>query len=84
MLNQDSNKEPLINADHKITEQRRGTIKVSNKDYHINLNSENYLNEVNSISTSKYTFLNCIPKILIEQFSKIANIYFLFIAILQV
>jgi len=31
----------------------------------------------NSIQTSKYTFYNFIPKNLIEQFSKIANLYFL-------
>ena len=38
----------------------------------------------NSIHTSKYTLLNALPKILIEQFSKIANIYFLIIAFFQV
>ena len=38
----------------------------------------------NSISTSKYTFYNAIPKILFEQFSKIANIYFLIIAFFQI
>ena len=38
----------------------------------------------NSIHTSKYTFWNALPKILIEQFSKIANIYFLIIAFFQV
>jgi len=40
--------------------------------------------ETNCISTSKYTYINCIPKILMEQFSKMANIYFLMIAIMQV
>jgi len=38
----------------------------------------------NKISTSKYNWFNCIPKILIEQFRKLANFYFLMIAILQV
>lgn len=37
----------------------------------------------NKISTSKYTWYNCIPKILFEQFTKVANIYFLIIAIMQ-
>lgn len=37
----------------------------------------------NSISTSKYTWYSCVPKILIEQFSKMANIYFLIVAVLQ-
>ena len=31
----------------------------------------------NSISTSKYNFVNFIPKNLAEQFSKMANLYFL-------
>jgi len=38
----------------------------------------------NKIWTSKYTWLNCFPKILYEQFKKLANFYFLIIAILQV
>ena len=38
----------------------------------------------NSISTSKYTIYNVIPKILFEQFSKISNIYFLIIAFLEI
>ena len=37
----------------------------------------------NFISTSKYTWYNFIPKILYEQFSKMSNIYFVIIAILQ-
>ena len=63
---------------------------------HIDLNKRNNLSNnsgptelsgeyirVNSISTSKYTFYNALPKILFEQFSKIANIYFLIIAFFQ-
>ena len=49
--------------------------KNKDKDYE-NLNS-------NQISTSKYNCINVFPKILIEQFSKVANLYFLFLAILQ-
>jgi magnesium-transporting ATPase (P-type) len=37
----------------------------------------------NKICTSKYNFINALPKILCEQFSKVGNIYFLFLAILQ-
>jgi phospholipid-transporting ATPase len=37
----------------------------------------------NSIKTSKYTIMNCIPLNLIIQFSKVANIYFLIIGIMQ-
>ena len=36
----------------------------------------------NSICTSKYTMLTFIPKNLFEQFSKMANVYFLFIMVL--
>jgi len=64
-----------------------------------NLHNKNQINEekdkkknlsfkkiqyTNKISTSKYTWLNCIPKIIYEQFKKLANFYFLIIAILQV
>ena len=38
----------------------------------------------NKIRTSKYTWITFIPKNLFEQFSKMANIYFLFIMVLQV
>jgi phospholipid-transporting ATPase len=37
----------------------------------------------NSICTSKYTFLSFLPKNLLEQFSKLPNLYFLLIGFLQ-
>lgn len=37
----------------------------------------------NSISTSKYTCLTFVPKNILEQFSKMANLYFLIIGLLQ-
>ena len=37
----------------------------------------------NSIKTSKYTILNFVPLNLIVQFSKVPNIYFLIIGIMQ-
>ena len=41
-------------------------------------------NKINNfISTSKYTWYNFVPKILYEQFSKMSNIYFIIIAVLQ-
>jgi phospholipid-transporting ATPase len=55
-----------------------------------NMKDKKFLNDrrekipKNSISTSKYTYYNFLPKILFEQFSKIANIYFLIIAFFQV
>ena len=45
-----------------------------------NLNDEN---ENNKIHTSKYKWFNFLSKILMEQFSRLANAYFLVIAILQ-
>jgi hypothetical protein len=39
---------------------------------------------INKIITSKYTRYTFIPKNLFEQFSKMANVYFLFILALQV
>lgn len=37
----------------------------------------------NAICTSKYTYWSAFPKILFEQFSQVGNLYFLFLAILQ-
>ena len=46
-------------------------------------NENDYLFESNKISTAKYQWYNFFPKILMEQFSYIANVYFLIISILQ-
>ena len=64
--------------------QRQSVEKHSEQTYPININSVDNFEESNKISTSKYQWYNCIPKIMIEQFSKMANIYFLLIAIMQV
>lgn len=37
----------------------------------------------NRVKTSKYTFLTFLPKNLVEQFSKLANVYFLIISFMQ-
>jgi hypothetical protein len=61
--------------------------KHEQKAYPVKINEDNFVNdllETNRISTSKYRWYNCIPKILVEQFSKMANIYFLLIAFMQV
>lgn len=59
-----------------------------NEEYYVKINHPKEMDaldmETNCISTSKYTYLNCIPKILMEQFSKMANVYFLLIAFMQV
>lgn len=39
---------------------------------------------MNSIRTTKYTLITFLPKNLFEQFSKMANVYFLFIMVLQI
>jgi phospholipid-transporting ATPase len=61
--------------------------KVEQKPYPVRINEVNIAKEeveTNRISTSKYKWYNCIPKILVEQFSKMANVYFLLIAFMQV
>ena len=67
----------------KIDENKE-TIKNSRNRYKVNINSNNNPDYTNRISTSLYTWYNCFPKILIQQFKKTANIYFLVIALMQV
>jgi phospholipid-transporting ATPase len=61
--------------------------KYSNYTLNVNTRVQQYIkNEKlhsNKICTSKYNKFNFFPKILWEQFSKTSNIYFLFMAILQ-
>ena len=40
-------------------------------------------NEKNKTDTSKYRWFNFLSKILMEQFSRLVNVYFLIIAVLQ-
>ena len=58
-----------------------------NDTYKITLGKNKHLNEIlyetNEIATSKYNLLNIFPKILMEQFSRICNIYLLIIALFQ-
>lgn len=63
----------------KVNFQQNNDNKINLKNKLLNKNKQ----ISNKISTSKYTFFNVIPKILMEQFQKRANIYFLIIAILQ-
>jgi magnesium-transporting ATPase (P-type) len=84
------NKEPLmkeasyqeVKTDTSIKNERQPK-KIK---YTVNVNSrvitKKKLN-LNRIRTSKYNYFNAIPKILCEQFSKVSNIYFLGLAILQ-
>lgn len=50
-------------------------------DRNVNLGGKDYCN--NKVITSKYTWWNFLPKNIFEQFCNLANIYFLFIGILQ-
>ena len=64
------------------------SVSLSNNQYIIfigpNCNKENdILFESNKINTCKYQWYNFFPKILMEQFSYITNVYFLIISILQ-
>ena len=49
----------------------------------INNQELNDAQEKNKIQTSKYKWFNFLAKILMEQFSRLANAYFLVIAVLQ-
>ena len=51
--------------------------------YEIEIGKENFNMPNNSIKTNKYSLINFLPLSLFEQFRKAANIYFIFIAILQ-
>ena len=51
--------------------------KINNRKVKIPKKIKNY------ITTSKYTWYNFMPKILYEQFTKMSNIYFIIIAVLQ-
>ena len=50
---------------------------------YINYPQNNDQEENNIISTSKYTWYNFFPKVLVQEFSRMANNYFLIIAVLQ-
>ncbi len=54
-------------------------------EFHINSNSLNKLkkHKSNSISTTKYSLITFLPKALLFQFMRLANVYFLIIAIIQ-
>jgi magnesium-transporting ATPase (P-type) len=83
-MDSSNKKEKLLNEPKDIK------FKEKDKDiYSINVNTkiQQYITSQdllsNKICTSKYNFINALPKIVCEQFSKVGNIYFLFLAILQ-
>ena len=72
-----------INNNNQINKNSpsQSNLYVVNTKLNIQNLDKKFLN--NEICTSKYTFYNAFPKILYEQFHQISNIYFLFLAILQ-
>ena len=90
----EKNRLRYIYENHKQKEKNKKILKTNFKaDYVIDINKIKKKKNgkrakipkkfKNYISTSKYTWYNFIPKILYEQFSKMSNIYFIIIAILQ-
>ena len=65
----------------KVNEQQKKELMSGYRDLLIG-SPEPFFNN-NSISTTKYTFFTFLPLNLMQQFTKIANIYFLFLTILQ-
>ena len=66
---------------HLLSKRQSVWEQLPDRDIKFNENSQNFKN--NKINTSKYTFWTFIPKNFIEQFSKLANIYFLLVGFLQ-
>jgi len=82
----------IINAQRKSNNSNYNNININNINSNkmrifIGEENENILNNIshgsNKVSTSKYSLISFIPKSLIIQFKKSANIYFLIISILS-
>ena len=76
-----------LNINTKNKENEKPEIKKNSDIYTVFLGTNKDLNshlyETNKISTAKYNWFNVFPKILMEQFSRICNVYILIIAMLQ-
>ncbi|CAG9326924.1 ATP8A1_3 [Blepharisma stoltei] len=73
-------KDPLIESD--ISRRRATTLVMSERNFKIPLPEINPF-PFNKISTSKYNCVTFLPKNLWFQFQKLANVYFLVVAVLQ-
>ena len=72
-------KEPLLTpSDQEGCQYAGGTNEAKKTDLEQNRRYKN-----NAIRTSKYTWLTFVPKNLLSQFSKSANVYFLLIVLAQ-
>jgi phospholipid-transporting ATPase len=73
--------------DQSITRKNsQPAIKAKSYEFYINdnlLNKQKYRHKNNSIDTTKYNIFIFLPKALLFQFFRLANVYFLFIAIIQ-
>ena len=88
-------KEPLTENINDTTSERSESLGLLDSSFHKSMIEEdiyavfinhpdlNDKNEKNKIQTSKYKWFNFLAKILMEQFSRVANAYFLVIAVLQ-
>ena len=80
----DNNDPKIKNYSNENELREEYKIEINNYHYKINNKKVKVPKKLkNYISTSKYTWYNFAPKILYEQFSKMSNIYFVIIAILQ-
>ena len=83
-INNNNNDPKLKNYSNENELREEYKIEINNYHYKINNKKVKIPKKIkNYISTSKYTWYNFAPKILYEQFSKMSNIYFVIIAILQ-
>ena len=86
--NEGNESNEIINNSFLIGDISKSQESQSNNDeniYAVYINNQKLkdINEKNRIDTSKYKLYNFLAKILMEQFSRLANIYFLIIAVLQ-
>ena len=83
----EANKNIVRRKSSKILIQHKASIRKEASERTFTINSDEANEEekfiTNYIRTTKYTFYNFIPKSLLMQFLRFANIYFLIIAILQ-
>ena len=76
----------ISNSNYDATSELRSDYtRNSNFEFFINDNEKNmeFKLKDNTISTTKYNFITFLPKGLLYQFARLANVYFLFIAIIQ-
>jgi phospholipid-transporting ATPase len=84
MENPDANKKSENPPEKPL--QKAPTFKPKKHEFYINDNDGNkksFRHKNNSIDTTKYNIITFLPKALLFQFLRLANVYFLFIAIIQ-